>query len=146
MRGYTFSKLRTKEFRHVLRTHTCGELTAEQTGETVTVCGWIDSYRDHGGALFVDLRDRYGKTQVVFAPEAGEAVVEASRALRNEDVIKVVGAVATRPEGTINPKLETGEIEVRCTELTVLNKCKTCLLYTSPSPRDATLSRMPSSA
>lgn len=108
----------------MLRTHTCGELAAGHQGETVTLCGWVDSYRDHGGALFIDLRDRYGKTQVVFAPEAGEQVVEASRGLRNEDVIKVVGAVAGRPKGTINPKLETGEIEVRCTELTVLNKCQ----------------------
>jgi len=109
----------------VLRTHTCGELTSAQQGETVTLCGWVDSYRDHGGALFIDLRDRYGKTQVVFAPEAGEAIVEASKGLRNEDVIKAVGSVAPRPEGTINSKLGTGEIEVRCTELTILNKCKT---------------------
>ncbi len=109
----------------MLRTHTCGELTAEQSGKTVTLCGWVDSYRDHGGTLFVDLRDRYGKTQVVFAPESGDTVVEASRGLRNEDVIQVTGAVADRPAGTVNPKLPTGEIEVRCDALTVLNKCKT---------------------
>jgi len=109
----------------VLRTHTCGELTASNATEEVSLCGWVDSYRDHGGALFVDVRDRYGKTQVVFAPESGDAVVEQSRALRNEDVIRIVGIVAARPEGTINNKLATGEIEVRCKTLEVLNKCQT---------------------
>lgn len=88
------------------------------------MCGWVDSYRDHGGGLFIDLRDRYGKTQVVFSPESGAAVQEASRGLRCEDVIKVRGTIHARPEGTVNPKLITGEIELRCVELVVLNKCK----------------------
>ncbi|MEM8678812.1 MAG: aspartate--tRNA ligase [Planctomycetota bacterium] len=109
----------------MLRSHTCGELTAASIDLEVTLCGWVDSYRDHGGTLFIDLRDRYGKTQVVFAPQGGEQLIEASRALRNEDVIKVVGKVAPRPEGTINPKLKTGEIEVRAQAVEVLNKCKT---------------------
>ncbi len=105
----------------MLRTHTCGELDTEQIGQEVTVCGWVDNYRDHGGALFVDLRDRYGKTQVVFGPESGPKVQKASRSLRAEFVISVTGKVAGRPEGTANPKLATGEIEVRAAELEVLN-------------------------
>jgi aspartyl-tRNA synthetase len=85
----------------------------------------VDSYRDHGGAVFVDLRDRYGKAQVVFAPEAGEAVVQAGKGLRSEDVIRVTGLVAHRPQGTVNPKLATGEIELRVAKLEVLNKSQT---------------------
>ena len=109
----------------MLRTHHCGALKAENKSETVTLCGWVDSYRDFGGVLFVDLRDRYGVTQVVFAPESGPAVVEVSRGLRNEDVIQVTGQVAPRPDGTVNPAHATGEIEVRVSEIEVLNKCRT---------------------
>jgi aspartyl-tRNA synthetase len=83
----------------------------------------VDSYRDHGGTIFVDLRDRYGKTQVVFGPEAPD-VLEQGRSLRSEDVIQVTGKVAARPDGTVNLKLGTGEIEVRATRLVLLNKCK----------------------
>src|SRR5690606_33356552 len=109
----------------VLRTHTCGALRADHVGQKVVLCGWIDSYRDHGGTVFVDLRDRWGKTQVVFGPEGGEGLVEAGKGLRGEDVVQVEGEVARRPEGTVNPKLETGEIEVRARKLTVLNKAQT---------------------
>ncbi|HUY89430.1 MAG TPA: aspartate--tRNA ligase [Pirellulales bacterium] len=109
----------------MLRTHTCGELRAGHIGQEVTLCGWVDSYRDHGGGLFVDLRDRYGKTQVVFAPEAGPQIVEAAKALRSEFVVSVTGKVAHRPEGTVNPKLDTGEVELRATRLEVLNKSLT---------------------
>ncbi len=108
----------------MLRTHTCGELREEHIGQTATLCGWVDSYRDHGGGLFVDLRDRYGVTQVVFnPPDTSEAIIEASKALRAEYVIKVTGNVAHRPEGMTNTKLATGAIELRDTELEVLNKC-----------------------
>jgi aspartyl-tRNA synthetase len=89
------------------------------------LCGWVDSTRDHGGAVFVDLRDRYGKTQVVFAPEGGQELVAAAAKLRSEDVIRVWGKVAHRPEGTTNPKLATGAIELRTAELEVLNKSTT---------------------
>ena len=109
--------------RPLLRSHTCGQLRASNQDEEVTLCGWVDSYRDHGGTFFVDLRDRYGKTQVVFGPHAQE-ILEQAKSLRNEDVIKVVGGVASRTEANFNPKLETGEIEVRATALEVLNKCK----------------------
>jgi aspartyl-tRNA synthetase len=101
----------------LLRTHSCGELRREHIGQEVTLCGWVDSSRDHGGAVFVDLRDRYGKTQVVFAPEGGTNQVDQAGRLRSEDVIRVTGKVAPRPEGTANPKLATGEVELRCQRL-----------------------------
>ena len=109
----------------MIRSNTCGELRAENVGRQVTLCGWVDTYRDHKGVLFVDLRDRYGKTQVVFDPESGPAIQEAARSLRTEFVISVVGKVAHRPEGTVNSKLATGEIEVRCTKLEILNRSAT---------------------
>jgi aspartyl-tRNA synthetase len=105
----------------VLRTHTCGELNKTNIGQEVTICGWVDTYRDHSGVLFIDLRDRYGKTQIVFAPEGGEENLELAKSLRSEFVISVVGQVAARPEGTINPKLKTGEIEVRVAKIEILN-------------------------
>ncbi len=107
----------------MLRTHTCGELTEQHAGETVTLCGWVDSYRDHGGGLFVDLRDRYGLTQVVFnPPDSSTEVIEQSKSLRAEYVIKVVGVVAARPEGMANPRMSTGKIELRAVTLELLNK------------------------
>jgi len=109
----------------VLRTHTCGQLRAEDVGREVTLCGWVDTYRDHGGTLFVDLRDRYGKTQIVFGPEGGPAILEQARTLRSEFVVAMTGKVAPRPEGTVNPKLATGQIEVRARGLEVLNRSLT---------------------
>ena len=109
----------------MLRTHTCGELRADDVESQATLCGWVESYRDHGKGLFVDLRDRYGITQVVFnPPHTSDAILEASKALRNEDVIKVTGVVGRRPAGQENPKHASGNIELRCTELEVLNKTK----------------------
>ncbi|MHB1034595.1 MAG: aspartate--tRNA ligase [Pirellulales bacterium] len=90
----------------------------------VTLCGWVDTYRDHSGVLFVDVRDRYGKTQIVFGPESGAETQEVARSLRAEFVISVTGKVAPRPEGTVNPKLATGEIELRADEVKILNKCQ----------------------
>ena len=109
----------------MLRTHTCGQLRPENVGQEVTLCGWVDSYRDHGGGIFIDLRDRYGKTQIVFAPECGAENQELARSLRAEFVVSVTGTVAPRPDGTVNPKLATGQIEVRPSRLTVLNKSLT---------------------
>ncbi len=109
----------------MLRTHTCGQLRSTHIGEEVTLCGWVDKYRDHGQGLFVDVRDRYGKTQVVFNPESGAEVQTEARKLRNEYVISVQGKIARRPDGTINEKLKTGEIEVLAEKLVILNKSLT---------------------
>ncbi len=109
----------------MLRTHTCGELCADNNGQEVTLCGWVDSTRDHGGAVFLDLRDRYGKTQIVFGPDSGEQNITEAGELRSEDVIRVTGSVAPRPEGTVNDKLPTGEIEIRGASLEILNKSLT---------------------
>ncbi len=107
------------------RTHTCGELRAEHVGRTVTLCGWVHRRRDHGGLIFVDLRDRYGVTQVRFDPEVSGPTFERARALKGEYVVSVTGRVERRPEGMVNPKLATGEIEVAATEVTILNEAKT---------------------
>ena len=109
----------------MLRTHTCGQLRATQIDQIVTLCGWVDSTRDHSGAVFIDLRDRYGKTQVVASLDKGRELVDLASHLRSEDVIRATGRVARRPEGTVNQKLETGEIELRLTQLEVLNRSKT---------------------
>ena len=109
----------------MLRTRTCGELRTTDVGETATLCGWVDGYRDHGGLVFIDLRDRYGITQVVFHLEEGSEMHEQARSLRNEDVIQATGEVRHRGEGMENPKLDTGDIEVRSSELKVLNKSQT---------------------
>ena len=109
----------------LLRTHTCGELRLEHVGQEVTLCGWVDTYRDHSGVLFIDLRDRYGKTQVVFAPEGGDETLQSVKSLRSEYVVLVRGKVARGPREPINPKLDTGEIEVRAAHLEILNRSLT---------------------
>ena len=105
------------------RTHSCGAIRAADTGSTVTLSGWVNNYRDHGGVRFVDLRDREGITQVVFHPESADAHAAAQK-LRHEDVVTVTGKVVAR-EGGVNPKLATGEVEVDASELKVLNKSET---------------------
>lgn len=107
------------------RTHTCGDLRTEHIGKTVTLAGWVDVRRDLGGVIFVDLRDRYGKTQVVFAPQHHEQTYESAKGLRSEYVIVVSGTVVKRPEGTLNKDLPTGEIDLDVTELVILNKAET---------------------
>jgi aspartyl-tRNA synthetase len=109
----------------VLRTHSCGELRPTQLDQTVTLCGWVDRIRDHKGVIFIDLRDRWGRTQVVIGPDAPAEVMERARAARSEWVLAATGRVGRRPEGTTNPKLSTGEIEVVCHELVILNEAET---------------------
>ena len=109
----------------MLRTHTCGQLRVENVGQEVTLCGWVDTTRDHGGAVFLDLRDRYGKTQVVVAPQSGPEVLELAKSLRGEDVVLVRGIVSHRLEGKINTKIATGEIEIRASYVEVLNRSAT---------------------
>ncbi len=103
-----------------MRTHYCGELTAALIDRTVTLCGWAHRRRDHGGVIFVDLRDREGLAQVVFDPDRKDAFHTAER-VRNEYVLKVTGRVRRRPEGTTNPDLRSGEVEVLAHEVEVLN-------------------------
>ena len=109
----------------MLRTHTCGELRASHIGQKVTLCGWVDTYRDHKGVVFVDLRDRYGKTQIVFSSDNGQELHQLGRSLRPEYVIQVTGVVERRPEGTENPKLATGDIEVRAEQCCILSRAAT---------------------
>ena len=103
-----------------MRTHYCGELSAKQVGSTVTLCGWAQRRRDHGGVIFIDLRDREGLAQVVFDPDRPEAFGIADR-VRSEYVLSVTGTVRRRPEGTVNPNLPTGEVEVLAREVEILN-------------------------
>lgn len=110
----------------MLRTKTCGELRRSHEGETVKLCGWVNSYREQGKELvFVDLRDRYGKTQVVFRTDDSAEIDARARKLRREDVIQVEGLVRYRGDDLVNPKLDTGEIEIRVSSLTVFSKSKT---------------------
>ena len=104
------------------RTNTCNELTAANAGSDVVLIGWVNSVRDHGGILFVDLRDREGITQVVFHPDAKE-VYEKAQKLKDESVIQVFGKVAAREDGTKNPNLKTGEIEVIASDMIIHNIC-----------------------
>ena len=98
----------------MLRTHTCGELRPEHAGTAATLAGWVDHVRDHKGVIFIDLRDRYGRTQVVVGPESGEANLTAAKKVRPEWVLQVTGRISPRPEGTVNAKLPTGGIELAC--------------------------------
>ena len=106
------------------RSTTCNALRPEHIGTTVTLAGWVNSRRDHGGVIFIDLRDREGLTQVVFRPEEFPQVAEASHALRAEDVLRIRGRVAERLAGTENARLATGAVEVVASELEVLNKAE----------------------
>lgn len=106
------------------RTHSCGDLTIKDAGRKVILSGWVARRRDHGGVIFIDLRDRYGITQAVFNPKVNQSVHKMADALRNEYVISVSGSVAPRPAGMENPKMKTGEIEVTVDALEILNSSK----------------------
>jgi aspartyl-tRNA synthetase len=107
-----------------MRSHYCGDVRSEHIDETVTLCGWVDRRRDHGGVIFLDLRDREGIVQVVFDPDTQEHFERANK-VRSEYVIKVTGRVRARFEGTVNPAMKTGEIEVLGKELEILNAAAT---------------------
>ena len=107
-----------------MRSHYCGHVNRAAIGRTVTVAGWVHRRRDHGGVIFIDLRDREGLLQVVFDPDRAEMFAEAER-LRSEFVLAVEGVVRPRPDGTVNPNLASGEVEVLASKLTVLAKSKT---------------------
>ncbi|MFH1522341.1 MAG: aspartate--tRNA ligase [Patescibacteria group bacterium] len=109
----------------MLRTHTCGELTKKAVGKTVELAGWVHRRRDHGGVIFIDLRDRYGLTQIKFDPKIDKKAHKEADKLRGEWVIKVEGKVVGRPADMINNKLKTGEVEVEIKELEILNESKT---------------------
>ena len=107
-----------------MRTHYCGEIDETLTGQEIEVCGWVHRRRDHGGVIFIDLRDREGLLQVVFDPDRPEIFAGAER-IRSEYVLKVKGLVRPRPDGTVNPNMRTGKIEVLAHELEILNKSET---------------------
>ncbi|MFQ5575236.1 MAG: OB-fold nucleic acid binding domain-containing protein, partial [Terriglobia bacterium] len=111
--------------RYANRTHFCGELRVKNTDQTVELAGWVHSRRDHGGLLFIDLRDRTGLVQVVFDPNENKEAFEAAEAVRPEFVLRVGGHVRARPEGTVNEAIGTGEIEVAVTSIVVLNSAET---------------------
>ena len=107
-----------------MRSHYCGQIDEKLIGQEVSVTGWVHRRRDHGGVIFVDLRDREGLLQVVFDPDRPEIFSEAER-IRGEYVLAVKGKVRQRPEGTINPNMPTGQIEVLAEELVTLNDSET---------------------
>ena len=104
-----------------MRTHYCGDLRSEHIGQTVNLCGWVDRRRDHGGVIFIDLRDRSGVVQIVSDPERTASSYDNADRLRNEYVVNIVGRVSQRPPESLNPKLPTGEVEIYAERIEVLN-------------------------
>jgi len=115
----------------LLKSHNCGELRQNHAGQKVTLAGWVHRRRDHGGKVFIDLRDREGVVQVVFNPQVSQEAYQVAGSLRGEYVIQVTGEVTPRPEGTKNRKLATGDIEVIAKEAIILNPSKTPPFYIS---------------
>ena len=108
---------------------TCGTLRSSNAGQEVTLRGWVNRRRDLGGLIFIDLRDRFGITQVVFNPQVEVQAHEIASGLRNEYVIAVTGIVNIRPEGTENPRMDTGQVELEAHQLEILNEAKTPPFY-----------------
>mgnify|MGYP001311276552 CR=1 FL=1 len=106
----------------IKRTHTCGEITIKNVGDTISLCGWISKRRDHGGLSFVDLRDRYGKTQIVFNEELHSDVFNKAKKLGLEDVIGITGIVVERPDDAINKDMITGEIDIEVSDIDIFNE------------------------
>ena len=109
----------------MMRTDHCGNLTLADVGREVALCGWVHSRRDHGGVTFIDLRDTSGLVQVVFAAEIDRETHDAAQDLRGEFCVRVEGEVRPRPEGTRNPKLPTGDVEVAAANLQILSESET---------------------
>jgi len=107
-----------------MRTHKCGELNTQQLGETVSICGWVHRRRDHGGVIFIDLRDRAGLVQVVVDPDVEDTFATAE-SVRSEYVLQITGLVRNRPEGTVNANMHSGEIEILAKHMVVLNESET---------------------
>jgi aspartyl-tRNA synthetase len=107
-----------------MRTHSCGQVSEKDIGSTIKIVGWTNKWRDHGGVVFIDLRDRSGLVQIVFSPEVDTEIHKAAHRIRNEFVIQVEGDVRARPEGTVNPSIPTGKVEVVVKKLSVLNECR----------------------
>ena len=119
----------SESIRGLRRSQTCGELRAEHAGQEIILMGWVQTRRDHGGLIFVDLRDRSGLVQVVFSPDLGHEAFQKAEGVRSEYVLAVSGRVRRRPEGTENQNLATGEVEVVAGELRILNRAKTPPFY-----------------
>src|SRR5438445_7460735 len=113
----------------MLKTHSCGQIRASDEGQDVTLAGWVHRRRDHGGLIFIDLRDHDGLVQVVFNPKDAFEASATADTVRGEYVLQVHGTVGRRPKGTENAHLPTGEIEVRAHTATVLNAAKTPPFY-----------------
>ncbi|MBI2139086.1 aspartate--tRNA ligase, partial [Candidatus Woesearchaeota archaeon] len=109
----------------MMRTNTCGELAKKDIGKEAALCGWVQSRRDHGGIIFIDLRDRYGLTQIVLDPQHNKETHKIGEHISREDVLKAKGKVRARGDGLENPKLKTGEIEIIVDQLEILNKAAT---------------------
>ncbi|MCW8860527.1 MAG: aspartate--tRNA ligase [Deltaproteobacteria bacterium] len=107
------------------RTHRCGDVTAEQVGQDICVMGWVQRRRDHGGLIFIDLRDREGVVQLALDPDRDLASHKKAEQVRTEFVIAARGKVSPRPDGTVNPKMKTGEVEIEISELLILNRSET---------------------
>ncbi|AZB72852.1 aspartate--tRNA ligase [Synechococcus elongatus] len=122
-----------------MRTHYCGDLRAEQVGTTVTLFGWVDRRRDHGGVIFVDLRDRTGTVQIVSDPERTPESYHQAEGLRNEYVVKITGRVSARPAESLNPKLPTGEVEIYADRIEILNAVRRQLPFQVSSADEETV-------
>ena len=107
-----------------MRTHTCNQLTKKEKDKKVKLCGWVHSFRDHGGLIFIDLRDKYGLTQICFDPKFEKKAYGSGASLRREDCIQVEGVVKERMKGMANPKLDTGDIEVFVSKLEIISKAE----------------------
>ena len=126
----------------MLKTISCGDVRAEHIGKTVTLAGWVHRRRDHGGLIFIDLRDREGIVQVVFNPDNAQDTHTIAESLRNEWVVQVTGTVTARPEGTENSNMATGEVEVSTEQVRVLNESKTPPFYINEESEVDELIRM----